>query len=318
MKYSAIIELVGIRELATDSPSDYIQKIREFRFALESSYDSDSSTNTYIFRDSCYLEDASLPHLVKFIRSLRTTLLLRSSLVVRGAIAKGSLSIAPIKSESPFLTARLQGFECGSVASQLFGFLERLKGVGIFVANSVYDDSGANLDNAFFDNCYVSESRYNKYIEFVDLSLDSEFMTWSNLGKLLSLFSKARFFSKKIARFYIPILVNWAKHMNLGPRSEENLDLDDYIVNKRILEKCRDVLGIELVFLALMDRVFSAPPMANVGADTMESVRTNNLRKYFRRSQWLHRFIMTDSKTMNVPSFILRGLSRRHFAEELG
>jgi len=88
--------------------------------------------------------------------------------------------------------------------------------------------------------------------------------------------------------------------------------LDEEIVKGR-LGRVRDVAGMELVYLALLDRVYSPK------ATEYDEARVEALKEFYLAASWLHSLIRShDYNAAPIPASILSGSSRRGFITDLG
>ena len=118
---------------------------------------------------------------------------------------------------------------------------------------------------------------YYDFTKFLDIALDSSFMTNANLHRTLKNFRKSNTLSRKFASFYVPLLLQWAKSTLLTTDDGEE-QLDDLICRGQ-LNGLRRIQGIELVFLCFLDKVFSVSLHDDVSDD--EFKRVDNLKKFF-------------------------------------
>lgn len=117
MSYSAVVELVGIRELAEHQPAVYYQKISEFLYFVRQSATTlgvatgsskryqttkeetefredlmlDNRLTAVILLDNCFFECERLADLVSIILKLQVMVYRQSKLLMRGALCEGSL-----------------------------------------------------------------------------------------------------------------------------------------------------------------------------------------------------------------------------------
>lgn len=361
MSFSGVIEPVGIRDLAKDDPEEYRKHIQHFLKQIKYSLTSDlNAIKLYFLNDYLFIETEDLETIILFICNLRTRLI-QSKMVVRGAISDGNLEAKEIKANSLKEGASICGYEFGALATELSGMRDGLKGLGIKVAKrlvkkrvqiedklkTIIEQKNQKLQingedevflqqygklsllPQFFYNYHITDSKIRRYDGYYDLQLDEEFLTPSNLDKIMRLFRQSRVSSKKLARFFIPLLINWSKHMNLAPpekpenlsteTSKTKLDADvmedsykdlDGLISSGKLTGFREIIGIELVFLSLMDRIFGT----NTDIETYDQEKLNKLRNYYKRiRKWIQNYIRSDNQPVLIPKNILKPSSKRKF-----
>jgi hypothetical protein len=313
MSYSALIDLVGVRERAFDEPDDYLGFASEFRAALERVFSARKKTRIYFFRDHCYIEEPELTVLLDGICELRVVTLLDGSVNIRGVISAEGLKAkalgAPMSSlqKERGADGPIRGFQFGVVAARLFGRLEMLKGIGISVDGLRADIKPHDLSTRTMLNYYVSEGRGRQYTEFRDVRFRQEELTTTLLDHLVRTFMHSRASSKKVARFFVPALVNFARCMDIAgaePSFEEQL-------TRGRLSSFRDVSGMELVYLTLADRAYG------LDERSFHPERLTRLKRFLTSSTWLHNLLRTyDSSAVPVPDAILTPISRRKFLRD--
>jgi hypothetical protein len=324
MTNSALIDLVGVRELAAEDPARYIVHASNFRAVLERVFAAQRDSRVYFFRDHCYVTETTAEILLSLMQRLRRELLLHAQLHVRAAVTAGDIgativhvtsaanlgvplrkrgSPAVITQSTPIIT----GYWFNQLAAKLFGDLEALKGIGISLDFDPYPNSAVHI--ATMENYFITEGRARRYHGFRDLRLDDSSMDTATLNALLRNFRESRASSKKVARFFVPPLVNWARSMSMVPGAEPTLDKE--VVFGR-LNPFRDVTGIELVYLTLVDRIYSAD------TSSFDGTRVAALKGFFLSAKWIHALLRShDNNTAPIPRAVLSNSSRRAFITEV-
>jgi hypothetical protein len=338
MPYSSLIELVGIKDLADESPAKYSKEIELFSQELqncaveenEEGIELPTPQHLVIFRDSCYLQAEDLKVLIDYLKRVRRTLLLNNKQFIRGAVIKGELGVENISNKN--LKEVVKGYIFGSVASRLFGHVEALKGIGILIHDEIIENVNIKeLNIDIFTNYYISDSYKRKYRWFYDIAMGEEVKKIGILRTMIDSFKKARIISRKIARFYISIFLNWVEHMNLSEEvGKAHYTLDNEMRKSEFMD-IKEVVGFELIYFKMMDRVYE------FSKEEIEEMRKKNAKLengekiplvdperlfelediFLRKCKWLHKYLRHDEMEREIPKRILKGKSRRNFAMAL-
>jgi hypothetical protein len=325
MAYVALLELVGVRSLAVDEPIEYGQRTKDFYNGIYNSLSTRKDFDIYFFRDHCYAEHRSIKSLIAFLHALQSELLQRHSLLIRGALAEGDLESKKLEVTLEGKNTKgvvvgsntLNGFRFDALSSELFGMQERLKGVGVNVSSKlVKKHENLVAKGTIFENVYVTNRTTNRYEGFWDIALHKDMFSTANLSRIIHQMMHARVFSKKIARFYVPVLVNWILHQELSddpsPVSElrQNLKLDERIAAGS-LASVRDIIGVDVVYLALLNRVYSKDNKLN-------EERVLCARTHLKGRSWLIKLLQKEDMSTILPDNIISSKSIRAFAKDLG
>jgi hypothetical protein len=366
MAYSSVIEPVGIRDLAKDDPGEYRNRVQDFLDQIKRSLRSDmEKISIYFMNDYAFIQTENLDTLLDFLTKIRNRLI-NKNMVIRGALTEGDLQAEKIEEDLFSNLHSIMGYEFGPLATELAGMQDGLKGLGIKITKKVARERKKNEDKYydlltkkdktktltakekaflksnkaicdlpnFFYNYHITDSKVRRYDGYYDLALDNDYLTPANLSKIIKLFRQSRVSSKKLARFFIPLLVNWTKHMDLSPDEESNnpdsqpstgsptetdateesfYDLD-ILISKGKLTGLREIIGLELIFLSLMDRVFGS----NSELGKYDKDRIDRLRTYYKSiRKWVQKYIRSDNQPVLIPKNILTPRSKRRFAKYL-
>ena len=309
--YSAILELVGIRDLAEHDPDSFLRATSAFFTVLTKVFDKKPEVFVYVSRDYCYIQCNNLDQLFDHISNVRFRLLRDHEHFCRGAVVQGFLDAKSLAHPNA-KNVIISGMEFSSTASRLYGIQERVKGIGIAVE---WISAEAQLiSQRCLSTYYVSiSSRKKSYIQILDVGLDTTFMSTSNLHRILKNFRRSNTVSRKFASFYIPLLLMWAKSTSLKVNLE-NEQLDDLICNNQLAGLVK-IPGVELVFLCFLNQVFSK--ISEDPDSEYESARIERLKAFFASSRWLQEIIATDNNLAGVPRDILSIDAKNRFAEFL-
>lgn len=309
--FSAILELVGIKDLAEDDPDKFLFATSSFRDVVNQVFWDASDASVYLFREYCYIQCNSISQLLDHISHVRNRLLKEYVCFCRGAVVAGSIDAKYVSypnNENPII----REIEFSSTASLLYGVQERVKGIGISVNKKLVEEGGikAKCSNTF----YVSiSSRKRTFTQFHDILLNNDFMTDANLYRILRSLRRSNTVSRKFSSYYIPILFLWAQCTSLSAKSMDD-ELDELIC-KGDLNGLAKIPGIELVYLCFLNKVFSVSLTDTVSSE--EEIRRASLKVFFKNSRWLHEVVATDNFSYGIPNEILSPSSRIRFAEYL-
>ncbi|MCF0049547.1 hypothetical protein LXM25_05750 [Dyadobacter sp. LJ53] len=267
MFYSAIIELVGLKEYAEDNPAIFNNTVKEFKETIHSTftlyfdhYESYKNTDfeVYIYRDYSYFQCSDFDKLVNYIILLQSRFFEAQSYFFRSVVIKGRLNLnhTPNPKSTIFNVNNqvlVNSFGLSEIPTRLYGMMERFKGVGILVDEQIV--SNLHDQSKTFTNYYVTELLSRKLESFQDISFLNDNSLFYSLKKILEIISESRNMSKKLARFYIPLLINIAKNYNYS--LENKLPSLTSLVGKGTLNKLRTIHGIELFYCAIIDSIFN-------------------------------------------------------------
>ena len=314
--FSAFIDLVGTRERARHSSNDYREALSTFQQRVAESLlvtGSAPSVRVYIFSDSAFVESEARDSLIAFLVALRSYLLL-DGLYFTGAIRRGGLEARPAAAALGGLVSAatrqkleksLLGNCFSSSAADLYVDQELIKGIGFSAEKSFAPSQKAAATSAFVWSCFLPEFGSRQARAFLDLRIPKKDLTPDGAERILRDAFSAKTRSRKYGRFYVSLLVTWVQSASLQKTSNRH---DDRIVEASAsgeLERLLgDVVGIELVYLAILGRVLGE----------LESVGTA-LRREFNRKLMRHRKVARALEF--APEEILPPALRERFVEGL-
>lgn len=354
---SAIFELVGLKELAEFEPSTYYERIQTFLDQAQSAtvkvsrLSGEASAGALIIKsalDKLFVSAPSRRLIFGFACRLRRGLIFETKqLFLRGVIGRGdcfSPSGKGMRREASAgngLRFEIVDLRISSVGVGLHGELEKLKGVGFKCRedlgsfaeiNNILGDLGRASEIPggtaergsevsglrVFTNFMVSNLQPQRFSPFHDIALGSQVTDVPEyLRQAIAALREGRLRGNKVARLYVPFLLNWARTMDLSVEAPKRRSpkkfapLDILIMDTVFSDLMRDVPGLQLVPLVFLDRVFkSTEHIADGRRETLKSFFLDSRRK------WLQRLVRLDTEP-SVPSNILSDASRRKFSEEL-
>lgn len=329
MSYSAIIEIVGIKELVEDDFRKFSEMTQYFKNRTEQSItevigkNKDSLFSIFLFRDHCYVETNKLEVLIFFIKQLRISFFKATNYFFRCVITEGELSISEAKRRKYDDKKSGSGYEIrfmeySEISTRLYALMERYKGIGIMVDTEKLNTphSLKILKDNVFVNFYITDIVNKKYQPYYDIRIDGSDELFSHLKNLFNRMNSDRLYSKKLVRFYIPLLINMARHYDISNDSDNEFSLDK-IITKSLVTRNKDVTGFEFFYYTLIDKIFDiqySKYIRDLGYDEQIS----QIEKGLAKNNWLLDLLRNDSKFSDIPKEILSNSKRRIALRRIG
>ena len=272
--YSALIEMVGIHDLAEEDNDSYTNRVGLFRTVIRTTLNAIGNLESRPWIDSCFFQTSDLSKLMVVLTHIRELLLVNTVPVfLRGAVKCGR---------------SFQDDSYEKDAAILEGRVQRLKAAAIEVDGEVRDAlvvMGRGYSQLLFRNQFLyGEGTRSQLVEFWDISVTRLFETRFSPAGLIREIDRNRSASTKSGRFYTPILMNFARNSGRGrewpdaPRIEsEPADSKALEAKLRLFltligdtEPCRmlqELPGGVLIYLVALDRYFLS--------QTADSLRNN-------------------------------------------
>lgn len=231
--YSAYLQLVGVQDLAEEDEEAFTFKSKHLRFQLAQCAEQDAHKDAGIeclpWLTECYIQCKDLRRLVVFVDEMRHRLMTPMERVfVRGYLSGGQAFESNAervagKEAKGGAAKKGQGASLNTVfnnvAAMLAGQLLGFKAIGIRIDRKIrteLEPTKEEADKFTFENCYViGDGGRRRVVEYVDLKWQkSEFAI--RFDSLLVEMRHALHRSAKSARYYVPLLVNFARHVVPG------------------------------------------------------------------------------------------------------
>jgi hypothetical protein len=312
-RFSCFLELIGLEDLADDNAEEFLIKILPFREALVSLLPKSGNPRAVVINDHMFFEMSGLNALLSFVHKLKTRLL-RDGLYYRGSYGQGELGIVywnpPIDN--------IHGFEYSKFAIELMTSANNLKGIGVKAHPSLNVKSNYELFKNFFPSSRGSTKR--QYISFIDMALQKEVMNGGNLFKTLKIMLELKTISEGTARFFVPLLINWARHtdITLDLSVEDDGRIHDPTIEELIVShtfsKAKGIFGMELVLFTLIDRIFGK----NSDIEIPDVQAKNRIKTSLMQHSWLHKLVSDTGVGVEIPAEVLSGYSKRAYAKFIG
>lgn len=261
VRYIAFIDLLATKQSLDIGHDSYYANLKLFRQGLEATSDRlDRTDRIYAFSDCAYIAFSDMNEFSSYLNFLRKYFISKR-LYFRCAISIGELDGVPLTDKSG--GAELFGFTFGSDAVSAYLLHERYKGVGVIVDGSIRTD----VYPAVF-SCYFSSERGGALNIYRDIKLS--FDSYDEELELLRSFEfelrKQSVRSKRIGRYYIPMLISWiasCDYSDLDIMDEGNgITTNKPIVNLMIFNKSFDSIiqeihGFENAYFMMYSMLFS-------------------------------------------------------------
>lgn len=302
--FSALVEIVGIQDVAEEDVGKFTKRTNHFRNRLDEVRAAPEFKNCEIearkWLDRCYLQCPSATWLLHYINYLRSLLLNGDEPVfIRTVVNMGRAfdKKDEFKENSALLADQLMKF----------------KSVGILVNESVRDaalkEQASEKLNIVrtFQNCYITgEGSKQKIQSYWDLSWKPYPSGFVKFDMIFAEIKEAIHRSRKSGKYFCPILVNFARH--LMP-NEKTISLDEsrrksgirranvyqvgggkvpdagfhrtdlltwffhHITTEDGFQLLRTIPGGDLVLFTLMDRRYTSEPTSNGMLVTEETAK---------------------------------------------
>lgn len=304
-KFGCIIEVFGIKDSAEYDATEYTKvsqalknKTKEILTDYKGTVVDDLTV--FLFRDFLYVFTSNIKMVFEILNKIQVILcdtcgvLTRSALVLLSEEGDGSQSIDSIRVETVSNKYLTNSKITLSLASHnyaiLFSYVDQIKALStICNYNTLEQLNSAEIKP--FINYYISEFDKAKYKEFYDIPVTDEFLYNLNIIKtVIYNFISDSVMSRKLGRFYIPLLRNCAKKITFTERMDseiikvlkreaeknksDGLFFDELLVVSKVV-KCRYISGIELFFATFVNTLFTG--------ETYNYIRSReyfNLKKY--------------------------------------
>lgn len=320
---SAIVEMFGLKDLATDDPVKFEQGVANFYKDVRELLGAYPDVNLIHNTDYCLFITPKGPDLLSLLDRLRTKLLARG-IVFRAVVAPKETKPTVSKDQKKDMGLCLDKNGC-----ELRGRVEQFKGLGIQIDSKYFDHPSFDKTGRdewrvrIFRNCYFPSSSQDGHVDYDDLAIDPKATEPANTDRLVNMVRENCHHSVKMARFFIPFLINWARNMDFSKRRDAlspknrfaGRGLDYYITDRR-LGCLNNVTGHALVYAALINRLYPKPTNFETAGVNKERWRmmhdflVNNSRRLLAE-------IRDDDKGTRIRDFILRRASRRAFHLEV-
>jgi hypothetical protein len=251
-RYIAYFDLLGTSDLSRYEPLTYITSLGEFKTHVtsEAKYLTDGSV--HYFSDCAFVECNDLAELISYMQRVRGSLF-DGGYYLTAAIAPGALK--PKHKSS----GRVAGTYFEGDVVEVYGLQSNLKGIGVRVHPKLVD-SVRDLRQAV-DTCHLPLTTGRQGECFVDLKYDVV-PRHEPFRLFLRNFFKVNTRSRRLGRYYISALISWINSsrfdtVELPTEEGDNRSLVlDVLLNGTFERNFGDLVGIEYIYFALLDKIF--------------------------------------------------------------
>jgi len=269
-EFVAYVDLLGIGDASVDTDDTYYDQLRRFRIALCDSVDTHllAADTVYAFSDCAFAASADLKRMTSYLARLQY-LLWQHKIFLKGAVTTGNRECFQFAA-LPKQTARLVSNRKKILSGQWFGkafvapalIEKKLKGVAIQMAEEVAKDEAAEA--------YVTWSAYypsdvsKRSVPVRDLLIPKDHLP--ALKSILKTYVSISHSSKKLSRYYVPLVVTWVKSHNYSATGYDEktgewvdvpLPLQQLIFNPKIATEITSLIGGDVIFYSLLSSVAS-------------------------------------------------------------
>lgn len=242
--HSAFIDLVGVRALAEENPDGYKEVLDRFRssvgqqlFVLTPEQD-----NVYFFSDCAFIESvvesgSNENRLVDFLTGLRADLL------SAGIFFKGSLGCCKLEAfnaagkwdgidDEDIVKQRrkvISGHYFGRQAASLYGKQNSLKGIGIFVDETMPNRKvGKKISSRRLVRSLYFDRSKGRAVSYYDIAIDEDERNLDNFNRLIEgmFFAVSR--DKMLGAYYLSPVICWINSLDLSNSKLPYSVLDDF------------------------------------------------------------------------------------------
>jgi hypothetical protein len=275
--YIAYVDLLGIGNASVEDSQDYHDQLRRFRLALCTAVDQHlhESDKVFAFSDCAFASSRSLQRVGKYLVQLQYELW-QHNIFLKGAITIGKpehYEFADVSGQTEKLIGerrkKLQGYWFSKQFVKPALLEKNLKGIAIQVDTAIQDSDW--IDNNVVASSYFSSETSKKPTVIRDLLIPSANLP--SLESLLKIYMLVSNNSRRVSRYYIPLIVTWIKSHDYsrvscdpktGAWTEVPLPLAQLVKNPRIASEVAALVGGPVIFYALLEKVAAECEETNV------------------------------------------------------
>ena len=335
--YTALIELVGIRDLAFENSDEFNSMYSDFQETLFEAYvniNFDFEKKEYIpniigldgFQEFYACKSSNLKILIKFVNEVRTRLF-NDRIFCRIILDQIDYQIIDEKEENrddindseEFIKVR-ESYNYRSynaVTAELYSELIAFKGIGIFLKAIVLSELQKLNDKNIFLNYFIEDQKYPIIVPYFDYRYESNFSS-DNVVQLCEEFQKSYNLNSKLARFFIPafnnLIISWnyrTSNQFQEVRNDETRSVESLLLNNYFNDFKR-INGISLTYLFFVGKLLEGELFCLSSANP-HSLKINDLDYIFARlrsNSWLVNQI-SSSKMMTFPKSLYNSRIKR-------
>jgi len=266
----------------------------------------------------CYLVDTDPNQLMRVIRNLRKELFDEGRVVPFTAIVAKERAeffrVADWYKDKPEVWRNpniTSGNYCNPLAAALFGRLTKLKAIGICVDKDVVEFLNVETRALLHENLFIADYSQARFRPFIDIRFEKAELTGGVRNNIIREFRQASLRSRKLGRFFIPLLVNWCRSSRLEEKLPDHGISLSKLASTNRLGSIKDGVGIELVYCALLERLAAQDPERSFKG-------SKRLFGVLKRQKWLRESIRTGTSHFRYAQDCLSEGAKRWFTLKLG
>lgn len=286
--YVAYFDLLGIGDSSEGDKRKYFEDLLSFKGAICAAVDKIASDGDeiYAFSDCAFVSSASLSRVIDFASFVQNELWF-NAINLKGAICAAphqvnrfSELLGDTNKSNQVRAGKLKGYWFGSEFVQPALLEKNLSGIGVLVDKALWQEKVVVSRTVF--SAFYPRDGGSKPIVFRDLSIPQKHLR--PLDDLLKQYLLLGHRSKKIARSFVSLIITWVNSHSYesmavgGDRGAKTTAPTPYrqlIENQKLAAEIVQMPGSELIYYALLSKVFSSCSDASVHMRIIEWVGAN-------------------------------------------
>jgi hypothetical protein len=300
--FSAIIEIIGIRDLAEIESKEYLDRIRSLKSILDENASKYKSYDVKIEgnRDYFFCRCPDINVLIKFISDVRMGLIKsQHTMFCRGVIKKGAYILTKeIKNENSKTSNFIfQAFN--ETAAELYGELNNLKGIAVKVEDSLLENRLVKIEDKLIFKNYIVQ-HYNRLLirEIYDIKLE---VNKKIVKRICQKFNRSYQQSSRLAQYYIPVfnnlIISWGyKKINNSPPKRWAGGTVEQLLSSNYFNNYKSIKGMRLTYVFFIKQLISEQlsyekTKNNNEPENIKGQEISHLINLIKKNLWLRNYI---------------------------
>lgn len=299
----AVGDILGLRELGRSDPEELFEHLHNLSTRLSSAVSGQQRLRAGLFREQFVIAGERAEQVIEVLQHLRALPHLGGAVRARiGSSDEGWVLGTTTPREYDDADSVVFALEVSRGILGLGARLDDLKAAAVEVDSSL----AGTLRERTFKNCYLPAADKPVYETFDDLRVEPQSDLSASFSAIHSSIKASSMTSRKVGRFFIPLLVNMLRSHNLDQETGPDIDA----VLMKALPELADTPGVELLVLAMVDMVFAGGWLAFL--ETRDLSRLENLQGFLCRP-WIRRMVQRSY----VPTSVLSAKARRNYGKKV-
>lgn len=265
--FVAYFDLLGVGDSSEDDRDQYYGKLLEFKNAICQVVDvvAKDGDEVYAFSDCAFLSSASLERIFKFVSEMQNSLWYKS-INFKGAVCSSPNDVDNFADlpeggdeANNVRSMRLRGYWFGPEFVRPALLEKNLKGIGFLIDHSLSEEGIVRKKTSY--SAYYPGEGASKPVVFRDLVIPQRNLR--PLEGIIKEYLLTGHRSRRIARYYVPLIVTWIKSHSYASMTERpGIDPDSYplpyrqlVENQDLAKEIMEMAGSDLIYYALLSRV---------------------------------------------------------------